>query len=90
MKTHMWTHEMDKKRERLAESLGLKKGQGHMAVNDRTHGLNILEKSGLSRETQRQLQRTSGKWRTQKITSGVIWSWRPSTGTTGKSTLVSA
>lgn len=55
MKKHV--DEVNDLRKRLASSLGLKAGEEHMAVNDRLHGLKLLETASISKLEQRQIQR---------------------------------
>ena len=47
---------MNERRKKLAEALGLKEGEEHLAVNDRLHGLYILKKSRISKLEQRQIK----------------------------------
>ena len=56
-----FTHGMNDKRRQLADSLGLKEGEDHLAVNDRLHGLNILRKARISKQDQRQVERNNLK-----------------------------
>lgn len=52
---------MNDRRKRLAESLGLEEGQEALAINDRLHGLQVLEKARISKLEQRQVQRQNLK-----------------------------